>query len=111
MSCELTLTVEEGVVTEVTGNTCKLGKEYGAREYTRPMRTLTSTVALEDGIIARLPVKTAGEVDKSVLLNCMKEISRHKVQAPVHSGQVVIENVAGTGVNVIATRSVPRVGG
>lgn len=108
MSCSLNLTVEEGRVIDVKGNSCKLGPKYAEKEITAPTRTLTSTVRIKGSIIPRLPVKTREEVPKSKILDCMAEINRVEVTAPVYAGQVIIANVAGTGVDVIATRDLPK---
>lgn len=108
MSCSLELTLDEGRITEVTGNSCKLGAGYAEKEYTCPTRTLTSTVEIDDGVIERLPVKTNGEIPKASIIEAMREISGLKVSAPIARGHVICANVAGTGVDVIATRSLSR---
>ena len=41
IGCQLTVTLENGVVTEVTGNTCPRGKQYATDECTNPVRTVT----------------------------------------------------------------------
>ncbi len=104
MSCVLELTVEDGRVIQISGNNCKLGPTYAEKELINPTRTLTTTVEIEGARISRLPVKTLEEIPKSMILECMREISRIKVKAPIGRGEVVLENVAGTGVNVVATR-------
>ncbi|MGE5403651.1 MAG: DUF1667 domain-containing protein [Candidatus Saccharibacteria bacterium] len=105
MSCTLNLTVENGKVTGVTGNECKQGPRYAEKEYTAPARSITSTVGLVGGVINRLPVKTKGEVPKDKIMDCMKEILQAEVKAPIKSGDVVISNCAGTGIDIIATRN------
>lgn len=104
MSCTLELLVEENRVIKVSGNNCKLGPTYAEKELINPTRILTTTVEIEDARLSRLPVKTEGEIPKSMIFECMREISRVKLKGPVSSGEVVLENVAGTGVSVVATR-------
>ena len=91
----------------VSGNGCPRGEKYARTEVTNPVRTLTSTVALAGGAIARVPVRTAGEVPKGSLMDCMAAIRRARATAPVRRGDVLIRDCAGTGVDVIATRSIP----
>jgi CxxC motif-containing protein len=62
-------------------------------------------VGVEGSLISRLPVKTRGEVPKTAIMEVIGEISRVTVKAPITRGQVVISNVAGTGVDVVATRN------
>ncbi|MGE5543493.1 MAG: DUF1667 domain-containing protein [Bacillota bacterium] len=104
MSCSLELVVEDNRVIKVSGNGCKLGPPYAEKELINPTRILTTTVKIDGARISRLPVKTDKEIPKAVVFECMKEISRIRIKAPVYSGEVVLENVAGTGVNVVATR-------
>jgi len=100
------LTVEAvGETVQVSGNTCPRGKEYGTRELTDPRRVVTSTVELLGGPFRRLPVKTDGAIPKKLIFACMEEINKVSVSVPVRAGDVLIENVLGTGVNVVAART------
>ena len=91
---------------KVTGNTCIRGERYAVKESTHPTRVLTTTVKLEGAALARLPVKTAEDIPKEKLFCAMRELNAVTVKAPVSRGDAVLENVAGTGVNVIACRDV-----
>jgi CxxC motif-containing protein len=102
--CRLTVEEKDGNY-QVTGNTCKRGEEYGINEMTAPKRVITSTVKLVGGHYPRLPVKTDGEVPKELIFDCMTEINHITVISPVQMGDVVLQNVLGTGVNVVATRT------
>lgn len=104
LGCPLKLeTDNEGKVLSVTGNTCKRGEDYGRREVTAPTRTVTSTVRLKGGTGPVVSVRTRQDVPKSKIFAVMEEIRRTVVTAPVHIGEVVIPNIAGTGVDLIAT--------
>ncbi len=105
LGCPLTVTVDAGKVT-VTGNTCPRGAVYGEKEVTHPTRTVTSTVVVEGGEMARVSVKTAGDIPKEKIFDVMAEIRRTRLTAPVTIGDVIIKNAAGTGVDIIATKSV-----
>lgn len=93
-------------VISVTGNTCPRGDAYARKEVTDPTRIVTSSVKVEGGTIAKASVKTASDIPKGKIFDCMKEIRNVSVAAPVHIGDVVIENCAGTGVAVIVTKDV-----
>ena len=92
----------------VQGNGCKRGEKYARTELLAPVRAVCSTVALVGGTIARLSVRTAQDVPKDKIFACMDEIRRAKAQAPVRIGEVIIKNCAGTGVDIIATKNVPK---
>ncbi len=102
MGCRLTVTENQGTVT-VSGNTCKRGEAYGKQEFTMPMRTVTTSVAITGADRPVLSIKTKGQVPKAQIPEVLAEIRKTKVKAPVRIGDIVIENVANTGVAVVAT--------
>ena len=108
IGCTLTVEGSDGNYT-VTGNGCKNGEKYGIQEVTDPQRVVPSTVVITGASIARLPVKTADTIPKDKIFDCMKEINKVKVAAPVKMGDVIISNVCGTGVDVVATKTMPAV--
>ena len=106
MGCQLRATLEDGVVTAVTGNTCPRGDAYARKECVAPARTVTGTVRGSGGALPVVSVRTAGEVPKEKVLDVARALCRVQLTAPVQAGDVVIPNVLGTGVDVVATRSV-----
>ena len=102
--CQLKVELEGKKVLSVTGHTCKRGLTYAETECTAPMRTLTTTAAVEGGGV--VPVKTDRTIPKEMLFECMKAINTVRVPADAKLGDVVIENVLGTGANVVTTRNV-----
>lgn len=99
------LKVDETNDYAVTGNACPNGAAYGKEELTHPTRIITSTVRAEGGLHPRCSVKTASAVPKELMFDVMAELDKVVLHAPVHVGDVVIANVCGTGVDVLATRS------
>ena len=89
----------------VTGNTCPRGKEYGLSEVKNPTRILTSTVKIAGGDLKRLPVKTNKPIPKGMIFEVMQEIIKVEVHSPIKAGDIIIENVLGTGSDIIACRS------
>ena len=97
-----------GNVTAVTGNTCKRGEAYGRKEVTAPTRTVTSTVLVARGQSPVVSVRTKGDVPKDSIFAVMAVIRETEVPAPVALGDVLAENIAGTGVDLIATCTVGK---
>ena len=100
LGCSLTVTLNEGEVISVTGNTCPRGEAYGRKECTHPTRIVTSTV--------RVSVKTASDIPKEKMEECVRQLKDVTVCAPVHIEDVILENAAGCGVPIVATRNVER---
>ncbi|MGR8952834.1 MAG: DUF1667 domain-containing protein, partial [Gammaproteobacteria bacterium] len=95
---------EAGTAVEVRGFLCKRGKEYAIQEHADPRRDVTTTVAIDGGIWPRLPVRSAGTVPKELVGDVCAVLRGVKVRAPVRMGDVVMADVLGTGVDIVATR-------
>ena len=106
MGCQLRATLEDGVVTAVTGNTCPRGDAYARKECVHPERTVTGTVRVLGGPLPVVPVRTQGEVPKEKVLEVARALHHAAVPAPVQAGQVVLADVCGTGVAVVATKNI-----
>ena len=100
--CRLSVVVENGAAS-VSGNACPKGAVYGAQEAVAPMRTLTTTVVVEGSSRRRLPVRTDGALPLGRLLDAMTAIDPVVVRPPVRRGDVVVRDLLGLGVHVIAT--------
>ena len=101
MGCTLTVTEKRGIL-PVPGQGCPRGEAYGRSEYTCPVRTLTTTVLVTGGAEPLLPVRTDRPIPKEKLFDCMEIVRSLRVAAPVSAGQVLLEDLAGTGANLIA---------
>lgn len=106
LGCPITVAMDNGEVAEVEGNTCKRGDDYARKEVTNPTRIVTSTVMVEGGRDVTVSVKTRRDVPKEKIFACVKALKGARVKAPVSIGDVIVENVAGTGVDIIATGNV-----
>lgn len=108
LGCQVTVELDDKTVISITGNTCKRGSDYARKEVTNPERTVTSTVMVTGGETDTfLPVRTATDIPKGKIFECMQSLKGVTVKAPVKVGDVVVANVAGTGVDVIAAKTVP----
>jgi CxxC motif-containing protein len=111
LGCRLEVEEDQDQVVAIRGFSCKLGKEYAQREHTDPRRLVTTTVAVEGGRWARLPVKTSGMVPKRDVKAVCAAIHRVRVRAPVALGDIVARDILGTGVDAVATRALPTAAG
>ena len=106
IGCSLTVLMKENTVEKVTGNTCKRGDVYARNEVTNPMRIVTSTVKVEGADRKLISVKTKEDIPKGKIFECVRALKGVEVNAPVHIGDIIITNVANTGVDIVATKNV-----
>lgn len=113
--CLLTVEVErdaDGAVAEVhsvTGNNCPRGDKFAHQELTCPMRVLTTTVAVSGGENALLPVRTAEAIPLALHAHAMDLIRDLVVNAPIRIGDVVLEDLLGTSIDLVASMDIDRV--
>ena len=105
VGCRLNVEVENGAVVSVSGNVCKRGETYARQECVAPLRMVTAVVPVK-GSETPLSVKTRTPIPKKDIAACMAQLSALTLCAPVKAGEVVLADVCGSGVDVIATRSV-----
>lgn len=106
LGCAVTVELDNGEIIRVTGNTCKRGDDYARKEVTHPMRVVTSTVRVTGGELPVVSVKTGQDIPKEKIMDVMNSLADIAVPAPVHIGDIILENAAQTGVNIIATKDV-----
>lgn len=103
--CRITVALGAGGEVEaLSGNACPRGDAYARAEVAAPVRMVTTTVPVDRARdVARVAVKTAREVPKDAVLDVVRALADVRATAPVEIGDVVARDVAGTGVDVIAT--------
>lgn len=105
MGCRMTVSIENNAVVSVRDNFCKRGEIYARQECIEPKRMLTAVAALQNRS-RPISVKTEQPIPKHKIFACMRDIREGKFYAPIKIGDVLIENVRGTGVNIIATKNI-----
>ncbi len=110
IGCQAELTVKSRQVLDVKGCSCERGIAYAVEEYVAPKRVLTTSVRIRNGSIYMLPVRTSKPIPRELLRKAMDTLLKVEVVAPVKIGELVLGNLLGTGVDVVASRSVPRIG-
>ena len=101
--CRLSIDVD---TLHVTGNVCQRGENFARAELTNPLRVLTTTVRIDALSEKMLPVRTQDGIPKAKLFDAMKAIQTITVKAPVRVGDVIVPDLCGTGVALIATKNV-----
>ncbi len=108
IGCRITIQSKDGKIISIVGNACPKGIKYVEEEFINPLRILPTTVKVIGGELPLVSVKTKKAIPKRLLLKAMIEIAEIEVKAPVKIGQVIKDDLIGTGVSLIATRNIKR---
>ena len=92
----------------MSGNRCPRGEIYGREEMLSPRRVVTATVRTDAEEARRLPVKTTAALPREWIDELLAELYRMEVRLPIGRGEVIIPNVKGSGIDVVATRTFRR---
>lgn len=103
-----TIEIDENTLL-ATGNKCPRGLEYAKQEITNPQRSVTSTVKTTFKHFPVLPCRTSKPISKSKVMEVMIEINKVTVNTYLKVGNVIVNNIAGTGADLIATANVPEI--
>lgn len=105
IGCEVDVVHDGDRIISMEGNKCKKSEEFVKQELIEPMRVLTTTVRIQGGRWPIVPVRTDKPVPKRLFPLIMSQLRRIELQAPVGMLDLVVKDVAGSGANVIATRT------
>ena len=109
LGCQVEVMMDEnGEILLITGNTCPRGEKYARKEVTSPTRIVTSSVRVYGSRTGErmVPLKTAADIPKSRIMDVIRDLRGVSVPCPVRIGDVLFRNIAGTGVDMIATKNV-----
>ncbi|HBP37712.1 MAG TPA: hypothetical protein DD640_03035 [Clostridiales bacterium] len=109
MGCQLQVDVEGDKIRSIRGNVCARGSQYARDEILQPRRMVTSLIPVAGSRIP-LSVRTRTSIPKHLIGECLKHIRQISVSLPVRTGDVILANILGTGVDLIATRDLPESG-
>lgn len=104
LSCVGEVSIVAGEITGVSGFTCPRGQAYAREEVTAPKRMLTSTVRVRGGQLPLLPVVSRQPLPKHKIMECARRLSTVTVSAPVKEGDVILADILGLGVDMVASR-------
>ena len=85
---------------------CYRSKEFAVNEVTDPKRTVTSTCKTSFKDIPVVAVKTSGEIRKEDINKVIEEINKVTINKRMKIGDVVIENVLNSGVNIVISSNI-----
>jgi len=112
IGCRLKVTYDETNPSpeniKVENNKCPRGKEYGIEEILSPKRVVTATASIESKIQPRIPVKTTAPINKDLIFPLLKDIYTLKLKPPIKIGDKIIKNYKETGIDIVATFSLPE---
>lgn len=103
--CQLNVENVDGEI-KVTGNFCPRGEQYAINEMTNPLRTLTTTISIVSDKYERLPVMSSNPIPKDLVIDAMKALKNVEVKAPIKLGEVVVQNILGLGIDIVASKSI-----
>lgn len=112
IGCNLNVYGDSEENIRVEGNKCPRGLQYGKDEVLNPKRMVTSSVPLSEdentGIYQMISVKTSEAVPKELIFSVLKEIKsidlKSKGIKKIEVGDILLENVCNTGVDIVATQ-------
>ncbi|HZJ69201.1 MAG TPA: DUF1667 domain-containing protein [Candidatus Eisenbacteria bacterium] len=105
LGCSINIEEKQGEILDIKGHGCNRGLKFAKAEFYNPQRMVTTIVTLAGGEYPYLPVISDGEVPKECLKDCIKSLHKTRVKAPVEMGDIIIENVLGTNVNIVAAKT------
>jgi CxxC motif-containing protein len=108
VGCEVDVELRDGSIVSMKGSKCDKVKEFVLQELKEPMRVLTTTVRIEGARWAMLPVRTDNPIPKRLFLQAIGELSSIDLKAPVHISDVIKRDIASSGANIVATRTMKR---
>jgi len=108
MGCTVQVTHDGETLIEVDGNTCKRGVAYVESELKDPRRMVATTVRVKGGLHPLIPVYTGRAFPKPRIFDLLAHIRTVEVEAPIKANQVLIADALGTGIDVVASRDMPR---
>ena len=106
VGCELEVRRDESSDVEVLGNQCDKGIPFAVEEVLHPKRNLATSVPVQGTTATMVSVRLSGPVPREMIFPILAEIARLRPEVPVRRGQVLIADVLGAGVDVVATRTV-----
>ena len=101
---KVTGTLEDLKITGGTPN-CKIGAVHIREEITNPTRMVCTTVKIKGGVHNVIPVRTDRAIPEKYKLEVVKAVKDIVLTSPVKMGDVVLADLFGTGVNLIAERN------
>jgi CxxC motif-containing protein len=108
IGCEIDVELQDNKVVSIQESKCVKGREFVLQELEEPMRILTTTICINGAKWSMLPVRTDKPIPKRLLFNVIRELANIELQAPVKMYDVIVRDIAGSSVNIVATRNMKQ---
>jgi len=108
IGCKILVKIKENKIEKIDGYKCKRGIEYAKSEALDPKRMLTTSILVKNGIWPLVSVKSSKPIPKNKVFKVLDEIKKLEVTAPIKIGQILIKNVADTGINIVTTKEIKK---
>lgn len=108
VGCEILATIENGKLKKIKGYRCEQGKDYAKEEFTSPSRILTATVSVKSRQVGQLPVRSTKPLPRQKLEKAMFSLVSINLKPPIKEGQLILEDILNTGVDIVATRDLEK---
>lgn len=106
LGCPLSVDYIDKTIASVKGNRCKVGLEYAKKECCNPERTLTTTVRVKNGHLPLVSVRTTKPMPKDKIFDAMNSLAKIEIEAPISTGEKIVQNLFDTDVNIVATKNI-----
>lgn len=107
--CRIKIEEHANQIIKIENHGCKKGIDYANNEFKNPRRILTSSIPIEGAKDGRmLPIRSSAPIPKNLITLCMEQIKKTGVKASVQMHQIIIENILGTGSDMIACRNMRK---
>ena len=107
--CKLKVQVSGNEIVSLTGGKCPKGMLFAEQEIKDPQRNIATSILVTEGDLPLVSVRLTDSISKEKILDVVAEIKNISVQAPVSTGQVLIENVLNLDVDVISTKNIKKI--
>ncbi len=107
--CTLDVTHDGKTVIKVEGSGCKRGQEYVERELVDPRRMVATTVRVSGSLHPLLPVYTSAPFPKPRIFELLAALRQVELDVPIKTGDVVMRDALGEGIDILASRDIEGV--
>jgi len=103
--CKLQVEITDGMIS-VSGNECRQGEKHAIQELTEPKRNIATSVRVSGGMLPLASVKLSAPIHKDKIFRVMEIVKDISCKAPVLEGDIIIRDILGLGVDLVATKEI-----